>query len=472
MRLESIAVQRAEPSHSSNFQLESATMKITNTAIIILGASGDLAKKKLLPSLDNLVKRDYLDLATCSVVGNGRKNLSREEFQQRSGCGNNSEQSQAYSYFQGITGLWNYVKDLEKNIRGGFDHYIVFFSLPASVYIERCAQLLADGFSPEDTRVVIEKPFGYDAASARQLNKDLLQYFPAAQVYLIDHYLGKETLQNIMSIRFANQLLRPIWNRNYIRAIEINGLETIGVESRGSTYEKMGAIRDVIQNHLLQLLALTAMEAPKSLQADDIRSAKHELLKTAHCVRSYRFQYEGYRQEQDVAPDSQVETYAELELAVDNERWQGVPIYIRGGKKLHRAAVEVILHLRSGSDSLYHNDRELIIIRVQPVPGIEIWQKAKKPGLTEGQHFPLRDFSLNYNLKYRQGNDRKGVEAYTQLFYSVLSGDRSLFVHIDEAVTAWEVVESALGAGEVLGYTQNSMPRGGLAPWFGEYAYS
>ncbi|MEM9424698.1 MAG: hypothetical protein AAF975_07935, partial [Spirochaetota bacterium] len=347
-------------------------MKITNTAIIILGASGDLAKKKLFPSLNILVKRGYLDLGSCLVIGNGRKEISREDFQVRSGASKNPEQASAYSYYQGLDGLWSYVQDLARNIHGGFDKYIVFFSLPASAYVDRCAQLLKDGFPQEKTEVVIEKPFGHNSSTAKQLNKDLLRYFPANQIYLIDHYLGKETLQNIMAIRFANQLFTPIWSREYISAIEINGLETIGIEGRGNFYEEMGAIRDVVQNHLLQLLALTTMDRPKSLQASDIRSTKHELLKATRCVQAHRFQYEGYRDEENVAKDSQVETYAELELAIDNERWQGVPIYIRGGKKLHRAGVEVILHLRSGSNSLYHNNRELIMIKVQPNPGIEI----------------------------------------------------------------------------------------------------
>ncbi|WGK68518.1 glucose-6-phosphate dehydrogenase [Candidatus Haliotispira prima] len=447
-------------------------MKITNTAIIILGASGDLAKKKLFPSLNNLVKRKHLDLKTCVVVGNGRKALNQEEFRLRSGSSENPEQTDAYSYYRGVTGLWSYVKDLEKRIPGGFDNHIVFFSLPASAFIDRCAQLLDDGFPSEETRVVIEKPFGYNSATAKQLNKDLLKHFPANQIYLIDHYLGKETLQNIMAIRFANQLFTPIWNRDHIHAVEVNGFETIGVEGRGSIYEEMGAMRDVVQNHLLQLLSLTMMEKPESLQADDIRVAKHNLLKAMHSVRTYRFQYEGYRLEENVAWDSQTETYVELELAVDNERWQGVPIYVRGGKKLHRAGVEIILHLKSDSNSLYPNDRELIIIKVQPVPGIEIWQKAKKPGLIDSQHFPLQDFSLNYNLRYRQDSSRDGVEAYTQLFYSVLCGDKSLFVHIDEAVTAWEIVEDMLGQGEVLFYPQNTIPKGGLPQWQGEYAKS
>ncbi len=444
-------------------RLQYATMKITNTAIIILGASGDLAKRKLFPSLNNLVKRGYLDLETCLVVGNGRSQISHEEFQERSGASKNPEQASAYSYFQGIEGLWAYIKELEKNIRGGFDNHIVFFSLPASAYVNRCNQLLKDGFPAETTRVVIEKPFGLNSATAKQLNKDISRLFPSKQIYLIDHYLGKETLQNIMAIRFANQLFTPIWNRDYICGIEVNGLESIGIEGRGSIYEEMGAIRDVVQNHLLQLLALTMMEPPKSLQADDIRFSKHELLKKTRCVQSHRFQYEGYRNEENVAASSQVETYVELELAVDNERWQGVPIYIRGGKKLHRAGVEVILHLRQGHNSLYHNNRELIIINVQPVPGIEIWQKAKKPGLVENQHFPLQDFSLNYDMSYRQSSNRDGVEAYTQLFYSVLCGDSSLFVHVDEAVTAWEVVENILEQGALKFYSPNTMPKGGLA---------
>ena len=445
-------------------------MKITNTAIIILGASGDLAKRKLFPSLNNLVARGHLDLDTCVVVGNGRTNLSREEFQSRSGAIKNPEQAQIYSYYCGLDGLWGYIEELEKNILGGFDHYIAFFSLPASAYVSRCAHLLRDGFPKQQTRVVIEKPFGHNSSSARQLNKDLLQYFSADQIYLIDHYLGKETLQNIMAIRFANQVFAPIWNRNHIHAVEINGFETIGIEGRGKFYEETGAIRDVVQNHLLQLLSLIMMEVPKSLQADDVRTAKHDLLKATRCVRFHRFQYEGYRNEENVAPESQVETYAELELAIDNERWQGVPVYVRGGKKLHRAGVEVILHLKSGQDSLYHNDRELILIKVQPTPGMELWQKAKKPGLIDSQHFPLQDFSLNYNLRYRQGRDRDGVEAYTQLFYSVLCGDKSLFVHIDEAVTAWEVIEDTLDQGQVLLYAQNTMPKGGLPQWLGEYA--
>lgn len=435
-----------------------AKVCLQNIAIVILGASGDLAAKKLLPSLLELVRKGYLDLNCCKIIGNGRSALSLEEFCQRSGV--MPEEQPAFHYYQGIDGLLAYVQSL-----GNFTHYVVFFSLPASVYVQRCRDLLREGFPRDKTRIVIEKPFGYNAASAMDLNRELLKCFPSKQIYLIDHYLGKETAQNIMVMRFANRMMESVWSREHVLAIEIRGLETIGIGSRGATYEQMGAIRDVVQNHLLQLLALSLMEPPASLEPEDIREAKHRLLQQVRYVRHYRYQYEGYRQEKDVAPDSDVETYAELELAVDNPRWEGVPIYLRGGKKLHRSGVDIVLHIKENQAGLYPNQQESIVLNVQPLPGLEIWQKAKKPGINTSKQLSFEDFSLQYNMKYRSTSEIFGAEAYTQLFYSILQGDSSLFVDIDEAVTAWKIVEPCLGKGELRLYKQNTMPKSELPSW-------
>lgn len=432
-------------------------MKVQKTAIIILGASGDLARKKLFPSLLFLLRRDYLDRETCAVIGNGRKDLTTERF--REICQTDPAENGCFTYHQGMAGLWEHVCK-----QGDFERFVIFFSLPPDVYIDRCKELITEGFPVEKIRLVIEKPFGYNTETAEELDRDLQSLFSTEQIYLIDHYLGKETFQNLIAVRFSNRLMGAVWNREHIRAIEINGFETIGIDQRGETYDKIGAIRDVIQNHLLQLAAVTLMEKPDSLKAGDIQKSRYQLLREIRCVRFRRFQYEGYLEAEGVASDSNTETYAELEMAVENSRWQGVPIYIRGGKRLPRSGVEVILYLRRPDFPPQAQDGEQIRISIQPEPSLEIWQQAKIPGLRTEQELSLESFKLGYQSEYAEIYREKGVDAYTQIFYSVLQADKSLFVSAEEAIASWKAVEPALDADIPISYRPDTIPGEGNFP--------
>ena len=253
-------------------------------------------------------------------------------------------------YHQGLAGVKDFIFSLKE-----FERVIIFFSLPPKVYGETAAELSGEGFSKETT-LIIEKPFGYDIESARELNRDLQHYFDELQIFRIDHYLAKEAVQNILVFRFANALFYPVWNSRYIESIQINALEDIGVEDRGAYFDGAGIIRDMVQNHLMQLLCLLTMEAPVTLEAEEIRNQKMQVLKALEVKRWAKLQYKGYLDEKGVPEGSRTETYAELELTINNFRWTGIPIYVRTGKAVGRKGTEIGIRFKQGPKLLYNND--------------------------------------------------------------------------------------------------------------------
>lgn len=412
-------------------------MAIEKSAIIILGASGDLAMRKLIPALRRLLENGEIDPSSV-IVGSGRTPFTDEEFRHRFDA--EGDFASMLHYHVGLEGIRGYIDSL-----GSYSRYIFFMALPPKVYASTAEVLYEEGFR-DRTRLVIEKPFGYDYDSARELNTGLHRYFREEQIYRIDHYLAKEAVQNIMVFRFANSLFYPIWNSGYIESIQINAFEEIGVEDRGAYFDGAGIIRDMVQNHLLQMLALITMEAPVSLEAEDIRSQKMNILKSIEVADCRKFQYRGYLDEKGVAPDSSTETYAELKLLINTFRWTGMPVYIRTGKALDRKGTEIGIKLRSLPKLLFNEKGTIkpnvIVFKIQPSEGITVDLASKTPGSDIGISDTLMQFC------YHDAFDMEIPEAYQKLLLDALKGDRTLFVGAEETELAWRKVASVLHQGE------------------------
>ncbi|HEY1630040.1 MAG TPA: glucose-6-phosphate dehydrogenase, partial [Rhizomicrobium sp.] len=300
-------------------------------------------------------------------------------------------------------------------------------------------------------RLIVEKPFGHDLASAKALNKCLLEYFEEEQIYRIDHFLGKETVQNIMALRFANGLFEPVWNRDRIDHVQITVAETVGVERRGNFYEQTGALRDMVPNHLFQLVAMTAMEPPASFDADAVRAKKAEVFKSVHVLtpdNAVRGQYEGYRREENVDPNSNVETYAALRLCIDNWRWAGVPFYLRTGKKMTRRTTEIAIRFRDAPFTLFKDtpvdtlDNNWLVLQIQPDEGIRLRFNAKKPG----QELALESVAMDF--KYADWFKSAPAVGYETLLFDVFIGDGTLFQRADQVEASWAIVDPLLKAWE------------------------
>ncbi len=417
------------------------------TAIIIVGASGDLAKRKLVPALAELHERAEIPRIN-AIVGTGRSDFSNQSFRNR------FDVPDAFApllfYHQGIEGLYEYVNSL-----GHFSHIVVFLAIPPHAYARTAQKLSLDGFG-ERTSLVIEKPFGHDYESARILNSELAQYFEEAHIYRIDHYLAKEAVQNILVFRFANAIFEPVWNSKYIESIQINAFEDTGIGSRAQYFDSAGIIRDMVQNHLTQLLCLITMEPPATLDAEDIRTEKMDILKNLEVASCSRWQYEGYMQEKGVASDSRTETFAEIKAKINNFRWAGTPIYIRTGKALPRRGTEIGIRFRSVPPILYNTtnqiERNKIIFMIQPVAGIHVDLSGKKPG--------SENTVIRTDMKFCYRDIFRGIipEAYQRLLCDVVRGDRTLFVGAKETERAWKVYEPVLDKGENKIYTKGTVP--------------
>ncbi|MBD3319792.1 MAG: glucose-6-phosphate dehydrogenase, partial [Chitinivibrionales bacterium] len=331
---------------------------------------------------------------------------------------------------------------------------------PPNVYASTAAELAHEGFGRESI-LINEKPFGYDYDSARKLNTGLAYHFDEMQIFRIDHYLAKEAVQNILVFRFANSLFYPVWNSRYIESIQINAYESIGVENRGSYYDGAGIIRDMIQNHLTQLLCLITMEAPVSLDAEDIRAQKINILKTIEVLGSRRFQYKGYHDEKGVAPDSTTETYAEMKLQINNFRWIGTPVYIRTGKALNRKGTEIGLKFKKVPRLLFNAggalDANKIIFKIQPSEGIIIDMASKIPGSE------IQLTNTNMSFCYRDSFPAEIPEAYQKLLLDAIRGDRTLFVSAEETEISWKKYEPFLGTGAIEFYEKGEVPAPRLA---------
>lgn len=418
-----------------------------NTAIVILGASGDLAKRKLLPALSILYARGELD-KSCVVIGSGRSEFTDESFRERIGI--ESDFNSILFYYQGIAGLKRFVDE-----KSSFEQIIFFFALPPAVYGDTAKQLSEEGFKRE-TSIIIEKPFGYDYESSRKLNKQLVKYFKEKQIYRIDHYLAKEAVQNILVFRFANSVFYPVWNSGYIDSIQINAFEQIGIEERAQYFDSAGIIRDMVQNHLIQLLCLITMEAPVSLDAEDIRAQKLNVLKSITIDGCCRYQYEGYKQEKGVALDSQTETFAELKLFINSYRWAGMPVYIRVGKALNRKGTEIGLKFKNLPQLLFNKKGDIqpnkIIFKIQPAEGIVVDMSSKIPGLD----FEITNTSMNFC--YRDSFNKEISDAYIKLLLDALKCDRTLFVSAEETEISWKKIDPFLIKEEPKIYERGTVP--------------
>lgn len=446
--------------------------------MVIFGASGDLAHRKLIPALYNLAVDGLLPTGF-AVIGFGRKPMTDDVFRSEMKAGVaefsrskpiNEDVWTAFStqlhYQQGSYddhASFDALNDRLKVIDAAHEtagNRLYYLSTPPEAYAlitERIgtSSLVQNQPPAAWSRVVIEKPFGHDLQSARDLNEHVHKFFREEQIYRIDHYLGKETVQNILVFRFANGIFEPIWDRRYIDHIQITVAENIGIENRGNYYETSGVVRDIVQNHLLQVLALIAMEPPAEFNADDVRNEKLKVLKALHLDRNnanglVRGQYgpgkvggvvvNGYVQEAGVAPDSTTETYLAMKLNVDNWRWAGVPFYIRSGKRLSRRVTEIAIQFRMPPRMLFSEatrheiEPNVLVMTIQPDEGISLKFGAKRPGSGE----QVQPVVMNFN--YGESFNIPAPDAYERLILDCVLGDSTLFTRADEVEAAWQLI--------------------------------
>lgn len=425
--------------------------KPPTAAIVILGASGNLTRKKLIPALYQLYLKGEISHSTL-IVGEGRNDFTDEQF--RGLFGTPDDFSRLIVYHKGIGGLKQFLAGYERLSR-----VIFFFALPPQAYASTAQELAEEGFGKESS-IIIEKPFGSDFRSAQILNESLTRFFGESQIFRNDHYLAKDAVQNILVFRFANSLFGPLWNSTYVESIQINAFEQAGVLDRAQYFDKAGILRDMVQNHLMQLLCLLTMEPPLTLGADDIRQRKMDVLRSLTVTKCHRWQYEGYRDEKGVASASATETFAELSLEINNLRWAGTPVYIRTGKALPRTGTEIGVRLRRLPRLLYNENGTLpnndIVFLIQPFAGIFLGLSSKTPGMD------IRLSDTNMRFCYNKAFEVEIPEAYQKLLLDALQGDHTLFVGGEETELSWRVLDSVLDAGPCRIYPQKTVPRSEL----------
>jgi glucose-6-phosphate 1-dehydrogenase len=447
-------------------------------SVVIFGATGDLTHRKLVPALYNLAADGELPPAV-AVIGFARREKKDEDFRREmeEATRKFSRQpvrdeiwktfSQSIFYHQSDFGDAAAYKSLAERLdkidkeRGTRGNRLFYFAVAPSQFEPILEHIKAAGLNEARegswARVIVEKPFGTDLESARELNRVVRKSFTEEQTYRIDHFLGKETAQNILVLRFANAIFAPIWNTHYIDHVQITAAETLGVEGRAGYYEGAGALRDMVQNHLLQLLCLVAMEPPTDLRADSIRDEK---LKVVRSLRRFgqgdvaanviRGQYaEGaingkpvpaYRAEKDVDPKSMIDTFVALRLFIDDWRWAGVPIYMRVGKRLPKSGTEISIHFKKAPAVLFNKDftdrdQNVLVIRIQPDEGISLRIQAKLPGTS----FRIEPVKMDFH--YGTSFGKASPEAYERLLLDAMSGDATLFARRDEVEEAWEFID-------------------------------
>ncbi len=437
--------------------------------IVIFGASGDLTSRKLIPALYSLAHKKRLPDDT-KIVGFSRSPFSHDEWRKKL-----AETTQKFAGEEWDAAAWqqfapsifyqagdmNQAKDftalaklLGEIEKGGSATRVYYLATAPQFYEEAVQQLGAAGLADEakgQRRVVIEKPFGTDLASAKHLNEAVHRVFDEQQVYRIDHYLGKETVQNMLVLRFANTIFEPVWNRNYIDHVQITVAEEVDVGRRGGYYDKSGVVRDMFQNHLLQLLMVTAMEAPVRFEATAVRDEKVKVLEAVRAMtadevaaNTLRAQYRGYTQEADVPPDSQTATFAAIKLAIQNWRWEGVPFYLRSGKVMSCRTTQIVIQFRSPPHMLFCDgarrlvDANRLVIQVQPAEGIQLHFQTKVPDA--GMKLRMTDLDFSFQREFR------GVmpEAYQRLLLDSMHGEASLFARADEVEAAWTIIDPVL----------------------------
>jgi len=451
-------------------------------AVVMFGASGDLAKRKLLPALYDLAVHACL-APRFRLLGFARTEMTDDQFRsstgdalaKKEGPGADSGKRQDFlkqlHYFPGnyddpesYRRLAQRLEELDREGQLGGNR-LFYLATPPEVYPLAVEQLGRAGLAKPKghgswTRIIIEKPFGRDGASARALNAKVLSVFDESQVYRIDHYLGKETVQNLLVFRFGNGIFEPLWNRNYIDHVQITAAEALGVERRAAFYESAGALRDMIQSHVLQLMSLVAMEAPATFDATSVRNEKIKILQSIRQLESdtvwksvVRGQYgpgnaqgnpvPGYRQEPGVKPDSATETFVALKLMVDNWRWSGVPFYLRSGKRMPRPATEIAIRFKQAPHMVFQGNNvepNSLVLNIQPDEGISLSFGAKTPG----SQMEIRPVTMDF--LYRQAFGGGSREAYATLINDCIRGDATLFDRADSVEAAWGLVDPILKA--------------------------
>jgi len=490
--------ERPAPVVGRRRSLPPVLSKAPPAAMVIFGASGDLTARKILPALARLADRGVLDDGF-TVIGVARTAWTDEEFRAQVA----DATPEGGAKWKALTGRFKYITgeydhpDTFAQLRDHLDeadrvdgtdgnrlYYLAtipsVFGLVASALAEHACTHPAEGGT--FARVVVEKPYGRDLESAIALDEQMHAAFDESQIYRIDHYMGKETVQNVLALRFANAVFEPIWNRRYVSQVQVTVAESLGVEHRGGFYETAGALRDIVQNHVMQVLALTLMESPTSTDADRIRDEKVKLL---HAIdvptpdeavdKSVRAQYAagvvdgrpvaGYRQEEGVAPDSQTETYLALRLRVENWRWAGVPIFVRTGKRLPARVTEVALTFRQVPFLLFDHrtSRDLrpntLILRIQPDEGISLEFGAKVPG----EKFHVRSVAMDFSYAEAFAG-AEAADGYERLIHDAMVGDATLFIRTDEVRQAWRIVDPYLKAWSEPGGGMHFYPAGTWGP--------
>ena len=451
------------------------------TAMVVFGASGDLTSRKLLPSLMQIFQRQLLD-DRFYLLGAGRKDLSDQQFREITQQSINAGAKDSELFLKKLyyvsgdyadPGFYENIKtrlvelDRKHKVDG---NYIFYLAVPPFLYTTIVEHLGLAGLScPHKSdckpppKLVVEKPFGKDLQSALELDAKIHECFDESQIYRIDHYLGKETVQNILMFRFANAIFEPVWNRNYIDHVQITIAESIGIEHRGSYYDKAGALRDMFQNHMLQMLALAAMEPPTSFDADSIRDEKVKLLRSIRPLtlqpwakNIFRGQYVhgvidgeevvGYRDEPGISGDSKTETFIAAKLFIDNWRWKDVPFYLRTGKRLACKDTEIAITFKKVPHSMFASSglddmaANVLVLQIQPEEGITLSFQAKRPG----SKICMSTLNMNFSYKNVFGVDMP--QAYQRLLLDCMLGDQTLFTRTDDVEATWQLLTPILQA--------------------------